>query len=84
MNVNRIRQFETILRARGMRFTQERRLVAEFVFARTGPYRIEVLADEACNELFTQSVSRSTVYRTLKPLEQSGLICFDAPNVGEE
>jgi len=76
MATPRLWQYESFLHARGMKLTRERRLVAEVVFARPGPYWVETMVDEVCNELFTQSVSRSTVYRTFKELEHLGFISF--------
>jgi len=68
-----LERFEEFLQSRRMRMTQQRRQIVDEVFSRHEHFN----ADELCDLLGRSSagrVSRPTVYRTLKELEEAGLL----------
>lgn len=74
MSQSRIAQFEAFLSRTGKRLTPERKRVAEFLFSFSGPFDDERIIKVLAEEFPGNQVARSTVYRTLKQLQDAGLI----------
>ncbi len=64
--------FKNYLKAKGLKFTPERRLILEGVFSFSGHFNIEKLYDKLHRK--TGTLSLATIYRTLPHLIESGLI----------
>jgi len=64
--------FRDYLKAKGLKFTPERRLILEGVFSFSGHFNIEKLYDKLHRK--TGALSLATIYRTLPHLIESGLI----------
>ena len=68
-------RFEEYLRSKKMRFTQERKLLVEYVFARHEHFDANSLLDDlTANIERKHRPSRPTVYRTLADLVEAGLL----------
>lgn len=63
-------KFREFLQTKGLRMTRERVTIVEQVFSSHEHFE----AEQLIQQLADQNVSRSTVYRTLKHLEEAGLI----------
>ena len=63
---------ERAMRARGHRWTQQRRLIVQVALANHEHFQAEELL--ALCRLRDQAVSRATVYRTLQMLEDAGFV----------
>ena len=63
--------FRTYLSHQGLKFTRQRRVIAEVVFASEGHLTLNQILDKA--RLEHASVGYATVYRTMKLLAESGL-----------
>ncbi len=77
-----IDQFQAFLEQKGLRLTRERRLVAETVFSLTAPLNGESVL-ESLIDIFQRNVSRSTIYRTLALIEESGLASVETVSSGD-
>ncbi|MEX2287220.1 MAG: transcriptional repressor, partial [Planctomycetaceae bacterium] len=71
--VSPIEKFEEFLRTKGMRLTQERLLIVQEVFADHEHFDAEQLVG-VLKRRKEFRVSRSSVYRTIKLLEEAGLL----------
>src|SRR6478735_2128025 len=69
-----VEKFEEFLRSRGMRITKPRRILVEEVFRRHEHFDVEELLIQLQGVSRDRSVSRPTVYRTLKELVAAGLL----------
>jgi Fur family ferric uptake transcriptional regulator len=67
-----LRIVERYMRDRGLRWTQQRRLIAEVAFATHQHFTADELLED-CRQR-DDAVSRATVYRTLGMLEEAGFI----------
>ena len=63
--------FRTYLSEQGLKFTQQRRVIAEVVFGSDGHLTLNQILERAREE--HASVGYATVYRTMKLLAESGL-----------
>jgi len=66
------REFRDYLHANGMNVTPERMEVLSLVLKQKGHFRIEDLIRNSARR--KKSISRATIYRSLKAIEQAGLI----------
>jgi Fur family ferric uptake transcriptional regulator len=69
-----MQRFEEFLQSRGMRTTQQRRLLAEHVFSRHQHFDAEQLIAQLPPSGQAGHVSRPTVYRTLNEFVDAGLL----------
>ncbi len=67
-------RFEDFLRSRGMRNTQQRRIMLDVAFAQTGVFDAEQLIEQLPGKSSPGYVSRPTVYRTLAEFVDAGLL----------
>jgi Fur family transcriptional regulator, ferric uptake regulator len=69
-----MQRFEEFLQSRGMRITQQRRLLVEHVFSRHEHFDADALIEQLPASGQTGHVSRPTVYRTLNEFVDAGLL----------
>ena len=69
-----LERFEEFLQSRGMRMTQQRRLLIDHVFSRHEHFDADTLIDQLPSSGAPGHVSRPTVYRTLAELVDAGLL----------
>jgi Fur family ferric uptake transcriptional regulator len=67
-------RFEEYLQSRGMRNTQQRRQVVDFVFSHHEHFDADTLIEQLSSKGAQRRVSRPTVYRTLQELVDAGLL----------
>ena len=67
-------RFEEYLQSRGMRMTQQRRLLLEHVFSRHEHFDADALIEQMPSSGKEGHVSRPTVYRTLNEFVDAGLL----------
>ena len=67
-------RFEEFLKSRGMRTTEQRRLLLEHVFSRHEHFDADTLIDQLPRKGHEGYVSRPTVYRTLNEFVDAGLL----------
>jgi Fur family transcriptional regulator, ferric uptake regulator len=67
-------RFEEYLRSRGMRMTQQRRLLLDHVFSRHQHFDADALIEQMPSSGKDGHVSRPTVYRTLNEFVDAGLL----------
>ncbi len=78
-------RFREYLITQGKRLTAERETVVRDVFASDKPFNADQFVAQLSQRTDGKRVSRSTAYRTLTQLVQSGLLrVVDGPNGGEE
>ena len=77
-------KFEEYLRTKGMRFTQERSIILEEVFASHEHFDADQLTERLAKRKDQKRVSRATVYRALCCLEDAGLLRKVARNNDRE
>jgi Fur family transcriptional regulator, ferric uptake regulator len=73
-------QFKVFLRARGLTFTPERRVVLEEIFADHGHFDVETLHDRLRRR--GSRISIATIYRLIPLLTESGMIRRAIPRNG--
>lgn len=74
-------KFREFLLTKGERLTRERVRVVQEIIAQCGPFSIEKLMSRLCANNHAIRVSRATVYRAMKLLEEAGLI-LKSPRFG--
>lgn len=74
VSVTPLEKFKEFLRTKGKRLTPERSIVVEEVFADHEHFDKDQLVARVSQRNDSRRVSRSTVYRTLLDLEDSGLL----------
>lgn len=71
-------RFEEYLQSKGMRNTQQRRAIVEYIFSRHEHFDADELMESLKEDATTQEtggkISRATVYRTLEELVEAGLL----------
>jgi Fur family ferric uptake transcriptional regulator len=67
-------RFEEFLQVRGMRMTEQRKVLLEHVFARHQHFDVDELIDQLPRRGEAGHVSRPTVYRTLNEFVEAGLL----------
>jgi Fur family ferric uptake transcriptional regulator len=67
-------RFEEYLQSRGMRITQQRKLLVEHVFSRHEHFDADALIEQLPSSGKPGHVSRPTVYRTLNEFVDAGLL----------
>lgn len=67
-------RFEEFLQSRGKRITRPRKVIVDEVFRQHEHFDAENLMDQLRKSAPDRKVSRSTVYRTLEQLVESGLL----------
>jgi Fur family transcriptional regulator, ferric uptake regulator len=67
-------RFEEFLRSRGMRSTEQRRLLVEHVFSHHEHFDADTLIEQLPSKGQKGYVSRATVFRTLNELVDAGLL----------
>ena len=67
-------RFEEYLQSRGMRITQQRRLLVDHVFSRHEHFDADALIEQLPSSGQPGHVSRPTVYRTLNEFVDAGLL----------
>jgi Fur family ferric uptake transcriptional regulator len=67
-------KYADFLASRGLRFTRERETIVQAIFSWRVPFDVEELIQQLARRIDGRRVSRSTIYRTLSQLEESGLI----------
>jgi Fur family ferric uptake transcriptional regulator len=67
-------RFEEFLQSRGMRVTQQRRLLVDHVFSRHEHFDADTLIEQLPTSGQPGHVSRPTVYRTLNEFVDAGLL----------
>lgn len=67
-------KFREFLLTKGERLTRERERVVQIVFSQRGPFLIEQLIDKLAANGNEVRISRATVYRAVKLLEEAGLL----------
>jgi Fur family ferric uptake transcriptional regulator len=72
--VSPVDKFTEYLATQGMRLTMERRIIVEEVFSHHEHFDADQLVDRLSHRNDSRRVSRSTVYRVLTLLEESGLL----------
>ena len=80
--INQVVIFREYLKANGLKFTPERRLILEGIFSFSGHFDVDKLYDKLHRE--AKGLSLATIYRTLPHLVSAGLIrevmrCQDRP-----
>jgi Fur family ferric uptake transcriptional regulator len=69
-----VQRFEEYLQSRGMRVTQQRRLLIDHVFSRHEHFDADTLIEQLPGSGQPGHVSRPTVYRTLNEFVDAGLL----------
>ena len=69
-----LQRFEDFLQLRGMRMTEQRRVLLDHVFRRHEHFDVEELIDQLPKRNQKGHVSRPTVYRTLNEFVEAGLL----------
>lgn len=69
-----LERFEEYLQSRGMRMTQQRRLLIDHVFSRHQHFDADTLIEQLPSSGEAGHVSRPTVYRTLNEFVDAGLL----------
>ncbi|MGH7200249.1 MAG: Fur family transcriptional regulator [Planctomycetaceae bacterium] len=82
--VSPVDKFQEFLMTRGMRLTHERAVIVEEVFSTHEHFDADQLAARLSHAQTGRRVSRPTVYRTLKALEEAGLLRKVARAEGRE
>ena len=67
-------QFVSYLRSEGMNITPERLNILDEVLAQKGHFKIEDIIEKM--SCAVKSISRATVYRSIKTIEEAGLIKY--------
>jgi len=67
-------RFEEYLQSRGMRNTEQRRVLVEYVFSQHDHFDADALIDKLPRKGESGYVSRPTVYRTLNEFVDAGLL----------
>ncbi len=67
-------RFEEYLRSRGMRNTEQRRVLVQYVFSQHDHFDADALIEKLPNKGEPGYVSRPTVYRTLNEFVDAGLL----------
>ncbi len=67
-------RFEEYLQSRGMRNTEQRRILVEYVFSQHDHFDADALIDKLPRKGQKDYVSRPTVYRTLNEFVDAGLL----------
>ncbi|MEM7198718.1 MAG: Fur family transcriptional regulator [Planctomycetota bacterium] len=71
-SVEKLEVVERYMRERGLRWTNQRRLIAKMAFGAAGHFTAEELLETCRGQ--DGAVSRATVYRTLSMLEEAGFV----------
>lgn len=74
VSLSPLQRFEEYLQSRGMRMTQQRRLLVEHVFSRHQHFDADTLIEQLPTSGEEGHVSRPTVYRTLSEFVDAGLL----------
>jgi Fur family ferric uptake transcriptional regulator len=74
VSLSPLERFEEYLQSRGMRMTQQRRLLLEHVFSRHEHFDADTLIEQMPSSGQEGHVSRPTVYRTLNEFVDAGLL----------
>lgn len=82
--VSPVDKFSEYLATQGMRLTMERRIIVEEVFSHHDHFDAEQLVNRLSQRGDGRRVSRSTVYRVLTLLEESGLLRKVARTAGKD
>ena len=67
-------RFEEYLRSKGMRLTEQRRILVDHIFRRHEHFDADELIEELARAEDKRRIGRATVYRTLKELIEAGLL----------
>ena len=70
-----LERFEEYLQSRGMRNTEQRRVLVEYVFSQHDHFDADALIDKLPRKGQAGYVSRPTVYRTLNEFVDAGTAC---------
>ena len=74
VSLSPVDRFEEYLQSKGMRSTEQRRLLVEHVFSRHEHFDADALIDQLPRKSEAGYVSRPTVYRTLAEFVDAGLL----------
>ncbi len=74
VSLSPIERFEEYLQSRGLRNTEQRKILVEQVFSRHEHFDADQLIDQLPRKGSSNYVSRPTVYRTLKEFVDAGLL----------
>src|SRR5687767_1921565 len=74
VSLSPIARFEEYLQSKGMRSTEQRRLLVEHVFSRHEHFDADALIEQLPRKNEPGYVSRPTVYRTLTEFVDAGLL----------
>ncbi len=74
VSLSPIERFEEYLQSRGLRMTEQRKVLVEQVFSRHEHFDADQLIDQLPKKGAPSYVSRPTVYRTLKEFVDAGLL----------